>query len=55
VLKIRQGYRKLPNALTPRQIGLLFKTIDTYTIIGIRDYAIYAMMYQLKSTLSKIV
>ncbi len=47
VLKIRQGYRKRPNALTPRQIGLLFKAFDTDTILGIRDYAVYAMMYQL--------
>ena len=47
VLKIRQGYRKRPNALTPRQIGLLFKDIDTDTILGIRDYAVYALMYQL--------
>jgi|GEM_PF-1064210 len=55
VLKIRQGYRKRPNALTPRKISLLFKAFDTDTIIGIRDYAVYAMMYQLKFTLSKIV
>jgi len=47
VLKIRQGYRKRPNALTPRQIELLFKTIDTDTILGIRDYTVYALMYQL--------
>ena len=47
VLKIRQGYRKRPNALTPQQISLLFKAIDTGTILGIRDYAIYALMYQL--------
>jgi site-specific recombinase XerD len=58
VLKIRQGYRKRPNALTPQQISLLFKAIDTDpsattrheragTILGIRDYAIYALMYQL--------
>lgn len=47
VLKIRQGYRKRPNALTTRQITLLFKTIDTDTILGIRDYAVYALMYQL--------
>lgn len=47
VLKIRQGYRKRPNALTPRQIELLFKTIATDTILGIRDYAVYALMYQL--------
>ena len=47
VLKIRSGYRKLPGALTPQQIRLLLKQIDTYTILGIRDYAVYALMYQL--------
>lgn len=47
VLKIRQGYRKRPKALTPRQIELLFKAIDTDTILGVRDYAVYALMYQL--------
>ena len=47
VLKIRQGYRKRPGALTPQQISLLFKTIDMDTILGIRDYAVYALMYQL--------
>jgi len=47
VLKIRQGYRKRPSALTPQQISLLFKAIETDTILGIRDYAIYALMYQL--------
>jgi site-specific recombinase XerD len=47
VLKIRQGYRKRPGALTPKQIGLLFKAIDCQTILGIRDYAVYALMYQL--------
>jgi len=47
VLKIRQGYRKRPDALTPKQITLLFKAIDNDTILGIRDYAVYALMYQL--------
>jgi site-specific recombinase XerD len=47
VLKIRGGYRKQPQALTPKQISLLLKQIDTYTILGIRDYAVYALMYQL--------
>ena len=47
VLKIRHGYRKRPGALTPQQINLLFKAIDTDTILGIRDYAVYALMYQL--------
>jgi site-specific recombinase XerD len=47
VLKIRQGYRCRPNALTPQQIEIFFKTIDVSTILGMRDYAIYALMYQL--------
>jgi site-specific recombinase XerD len=47
VLKIRQGYRKRPSALTPKQINLLFKAMDTHTILGVRDYAVYALMYQL--------
>ena len=47
VLKIRQGYRCRPNALTPQQIEIFFKAIDVETILGIRDYAVYALMYQL--------
>ncbi|CAB1061818.1 hypothetical protein D1BOALGB6SA_6593 [Olavius sp. associated proteobacterium Delta 1] len=47
VLKIRSGYRKQPDALTPQQIIVLLKQIDTHTILGIRDYAVYALMYQL--------
>jgi len=47
VLKIRSGYRKQPDALTPQQIIILLKQIDTHTILGIRDYAVYALMYQL--------
>ena len=47
VLKIRQGYRKKPDALTPVQIRLLLNQIDANTILGIRDYAVYALMYQL--------
>jgi site-specific recombinase XerD len=47
VLKIRQGYRRRPNALTPHQIETFFKAIDVGIILGIRDYAVYAMMYQL--------
>jgi len=47
VLKIRSGYRNRPSALTPQQINLLFKAIDTDTILGSRDYAVYALMYQL--------
>ena len=47
VLKIRSGYRNRPSALTPQQINLLFKAMDTHTILGVRDYAVYALMYQL--------
>jgi site-specific recombinase XerD len=47
VLKIRQGYRCRPNALTTRQIELFFKAIEAGTILGIRDYAVCALMYQL--------
>jgi site-specific recombinase XerD len=47
VLKIRRGYRCRPNALTPHQIETFFKGIDITTILGIRDYAVYALMYQL--------
>jgi site-specific recombinase XerD len=45
VLKIRQGYRKRPLALTDRQIKRLFAGIGRNTILGIRDYAVYALMY----------
>jgi len=47
VPKIRSGYRKYPDALTTEQIKRLFDCIDTGTILGIRDYAVYALMYQL--------
>lgn len=46
VLKVRQGYRNRPNALTKYQIKSLLETIDRNTILGIRDYAVYALMYQ---------
>ncbi len=46
VLKIRQGYRQRPHALVPEKIKILFESIDTGTILGIRDYAVYALMYQ---------
>ena len=45
VLKIRQGYRKRPLALTDRQIKRLFAAIDRDTVLGIRDFAVYALMY----------
>jgi integrase/recombinase XerD len=46
VLKIRQGYRQRPHALVPEKIKILFESIDTSTVLGIRDYAVYALMYQ---------
>jgi site-specific recombinase XerD len=46
VLKIRQGYRNRPNALTVDQVGRLFESISRDTVLGIRDYAVYALMYQ---------
>ena len=45
VLKIREGYRNRPNALTHNQLKKLFDSIDRNNCIGLRDYAIYAMMY----------
>lgn len=47
ILKIRQGYRNQPQALTSHQIKRLFASIDRTTCLGIRDYAVYAFMYQL--------
>lgn len=46
VLKIRQGYRNRPNALTVDQMRQLFASIGRDTLMGIRDYAVYALMYQ---------
>jgi integrase/recombinase XerD len=46
VLKSRQGYRNRPNALTINQVKDLFDQIDRTTLLGIRDYAVYALMYQ---------
>ena len=47
VLKIRHGYRNRPGALTNDQLKTLFQAIDPYIRLGTRDYAAYAMMYQL--------
>lgn len=47
VLKSRQGYRNRPNALTISQVKHLFDTIDRGTFLGIRNYAVYALMYQI--------
>ena len=45
VLKIREGYRNRPDSLTSKQLKTLFDAIDRNTCIGIRDYAVYALMY----------
>lgn len=45
VLKIRQGYRNRPQALTTKQMKTFFRFIDRSTILGIRDYCVYALMY----------
>jgi len=46
VLKIRQGYRNRPDALTTEQMKCIFDSINRDTILGIRDYAVCALMYQ---------
>ena len=45
ILKIRQGYRNPPRALTTKQMKTFFQSIDRSTILGIRDYCLYALMY----------
>ena len=47
VLKIRMGYRDGPHALSTDQIKEFFGAIDRNTCLGIRDYAVYALMYGL--------
>lgn len=47
VLKIRGGYKNRPNALTKGQLKTFFDAIDRASFIGIRDYTIYALMYDL--------
>jgi len=46
VLKIRQGYRNRPDALTSEQMKRIFNSINRDTVLGIRDYAVCALMYQ---------
>lgn len=47
VLKIRLGYKDGPHALNLDQMKILFESIDRTTCLGIRDYAIHALMYGL--------
>jgi site-specific recombinase XerD len=47
VLKIRLGYKEAPHALSTNQMKSFFESIDRTSCLGIRDYAIYALMYGL--------
>jgi site-specific recombinase XerD len=47
VPKVRSGYINCPHFLTLPQIKTLFDAIDQTTCLGIRNYAIYALMYGL--------
>jgi site-specific recombinase XerD len=47
ILKIRSGYSNGPQALTVDQVRKFFKHIDKKSYLGIRDYCIYAFMYNL--------
>ena len=47
ILKIRGGYRNRPNALTTKQIRFIFDSIERTTILGVRNYAVYSLMYDL--------
>ncbi len=47
VLKIRGGYKNTPNALTVEKIKSLFEGIESPAYLGIRDYCVYALMYNL--------
>jgi site-specific recombinase XerD len=47
VLKIRAPRPYRANFLTEAEIRKLFSVINTYSILGLRDYAIFALMYLL--------
>jgi site-specific recombinase XerD len=47
VLKCRQGYNTQANALSQQQVKAIFNAIDRNTFLGVRNYAVYAMMYKL--------
>ncbi|MFO7891499.1 MAG: tyrosine-type recombinase/integrase, partial [bacterium] len=42
-----QGYKDGPHALSTEQIKGFFEVIDRTTCLGIRDYAVYGLMYSL--------
>jgi integrase/recombinase XerD len=47
VLKVRQGYINRPGALNKKQLKTIFDSIDRSSYMGIRNYAVYALMYDL--------
>jgi integrase/recombinase XerC/integrase/recombinase XerD len=47
VLKCRRGYRTQPAALSEKQIQSLFQAMDLTSVLGIRNYAVYSLMYLL--------
>lgn len=47
VLKIRTGYGNGPQAFTRSQVKSFFGNIDRTTYLGIRDYCVYALMYNI--------
>ena len=47
ILKIRLGYRNGPGALSADQVRDFIEHIDKGSYLGIRDYCIYALMYNL--------
>jgi site-specific recombinase XerD len=47
VLKCRQGYKTRANALTENQVKTFFQHINRNNFLGVRDYAVYALMYKL--------
>ena len=47
VLKIRAPRDYRPNFLSQNEMNTLFSSINTNSVLGLRDYAIYAMMFLL--------
>ena len=47
VLKIRNCRLYRPNFLKENEIQILFGAINTHSFLGLRDYAVYALMYLL--------
>jgi site-specific recombinase XerD len=54
VLKCRQGYNTKANALSNHQVKAIFNSIDRNTFLGVRDYAVYALMYKLRLRVGEV-